>query len=393
MLQSDKGIDVPQYQRKFHVTGKMNKRLIQKFVNSNFSPLNTYFWFHLVGFQKGMKFKKGCILQTAISFAFAILNESFTLLSIFCDFKQLYQSNTGVSKAHLLVTASFLFEMLLRIFLYVKRNEFNKINKRLAAIYIKTSRGTELRLKLKLSLTLLISDLTTIVVLILYCYDMNIQDYIGDTGNEYFCSFIPARHFTKFLYFSQFILHWSLMTTIVPIYFCCYCYVLKEALEEMKRRLRYNRHHSIERVYPAYDEILNLIPVINKTFHVMLPTTFGVLLGWVFYESYRLAFMEMNSARETAFRVLFLIASLFRFTAMCLHGSTVIKIASEVKDIIFNLPSEVTTFILKIRSKFVGFTLFDSLVINKGLILTSLGNLVTYGIIIATFSVNTSISN
>lgn len=76
---------------------------------------------------------------------------------------------------------------------------------------------------------------------------------------------------------------------------------------------------------------------------------------------------------------------------MCLFSSSVTNAAVGLEDMMLSQSigqNRELQFLLKVKGRFVGFTLLDSLVINKNLILSATGSLLTYGLMVATFNAN-----
>lgn len=94
------------------------------------------------------------------------------------------------------------------------------------------------------------------------------------------------------------------------------------------------------------------------------------------------------------YRILNIIVCFIRFLVICIFASCTSKAGSELKRSIYDVEVQNNDrwkyfrLINKINDKFVEFKLLDSLVLDKNLILAAVRSLVTYGIIIATFNIN-----
>lgn len=83
-----------------------------------------------------------------------------------------------------------------------------------------------------------------------------------------------------------------------------------------------------------------------------------------------------------------------RFAIICLFASSTSKAGLEFKRSVYTHLVQAherwKSFLLvvKMNESFVEFKLLDSLVIDKNLILAAVGSIVTYGIIITTFNMN-----
>lgn len=76
---------------------------------------------------------------------------------------------------------------------------------------------------------------------------------------------------------------------------------------------------------------------------------------------------------------------------MCLFSSSVTNAAVGLEDVMLSQSvgrNREIQFLLKVKGRFLGFTLLDSLVIDKSLILSATGSLLTYCLMVATFNAN-----
>lgn len=177
--------------------------------------------------------------------------------------------------------------------------------------------------------------------------------------------------------------NWNAMSVNTPVYFISYCYVLTQVLGEMKNQLL-KKNKNLQLFYAVYNEICDLIIYINDLFHTMLSLAFTLLLEWVYYDAYLLIFTSIVHKLGLLFLYL---TTFIRVVLMCWFSSSVAKISEEVKNLVFCIPGDVTPFIFNIQNRSSKFTILDAIVIDKNLIVTFVGSLVTYGILLATFTV------
>lgn len=365
---------------------------IQKSVENNFLPLDIYLWIHGVGFVHGFQCRKRYILSTLMSLILILITETFHLYSIFRTFNKITIFRFNINKKTIIFATVLILEFALRILLYVKRKSLKKLIRQIGEIYSMVTHRNMLNFKFKLSVILLVCDVSTIVTLLFMCSQFS-SSLFGDISDSYYFGVIPPPHSSKIFYISLFIIDWNTLSLILPIYFCWYCYVLKLTLNELKKNVSHKQNVQVDDLENMYDKVVDLICLVNKKFHSMLIIAYTILLLWMFYESYILTFTEVKSAIEMVFHLMYMISCVLRFTLSCLFASSVTKAAQGLKEMIYKLQFEANDcnnfpFLLKIHEQFVGFTLFDTFIIGKNLIVSSVASLVTYGIMIATFNVN-----
>lgn len=368
---------------------------MQKIIQQNFFPINMYLWIHFIGFSGGLRCKRKEVISTMVSFLFAVINEGLYLHALFSTLKSITLSST-INKTEVIMTIMLLLEICVRILFYHKRKYFNILTRRIGKIYVKVAKGDIINFKFKLSLILLISDFYLIILLTLKFIEMDPKHRAKDIGDDFYFGLLSNPHSSRIFCLTMFIMNWNSMFGIIPVYFSCYCFILTDILVKVKRNISNRMCYEFDSFTLIYNEITNLISLVNKTFHVLLTISFCELLLWIFYEFYLLIFTKIFSQVGIIYRFMFLISCMLRFAIACICASGVTKAAEELKNILYKLPQNVPLcksfpFLLSVHDKFVGFKLLDTFTIGKSLILSSAGSLVTYGIMIATFHVNVTV--
>lgn len=333
---------------------------------NNFNALNIHLWAHFVGFQC----KSNDIFKFIASVTLLLTAE---IINSLCTIKRLqfeYRIHNNIEKSQIVLAVQFSLEFLLRILLYRNRRKFSVIHLKLSKMYYIVSGKTSSYFQKRIALILLISDFTNIGITL---YHVIVNNFPFPPNNVFYAGL-------------RLLWNWNSMSVTIPAYFVCYCYILIEILDEMKKQLLCKNSNNAQHFYAVYDKINNLIIFINEIFHFMLLITFAILLGWEFYDTYLLIFTKLYRKMEILL-LLILITSL-RIIAMCCFSSFVSKLSAEVKDLVFRIPSDITPFILNLQNKVSSFTLLDTYVTGKNLIVTFIGSLLTYGILIATLSEN-----
>lgn len=347
---------------------------IRETINNIFGGVNMHLWLHFIGSDFGCKryenrYKSKFILSIALAFIAELIYLCYQIERL-----QLFTRKTYIfEKRELVLLAVFILELFLRILLYKNRYKLHVINRRLSKIYLKISQGNRINFKNKILLILLINDFVNIAT-VTYAITVNNLHISLDKIHT-----LALRMFWS----------WNEMTVVIPIYFCNYCFMLNTVLNEMKTHLTHKRNIDVHLFYDIYNKTSNLIHFIDEVFHGMLLITFTVLLGWIFHDVYKLTFSKVKTSTEMSFLILFPSLHFIHITVICLYASSVTKLSTKVKDLIFLLRSDVTPLVLKLQCKDSAFTLLDSIRIGKRLIISLIGSLITYGMLLATFNANT----
>lgn len=349
----------------FPVVRDMRKTIQSKM--SNFTLLNIYFWMHFIGFNGGWKMESKCIFKYVISMTLAVIVETFSLFSVYIYFPKVSAVNYKLYWAFYI---SFTLELWLRICLYKRRRRFSTINRKFRKLYGNLTHGNFFNLKLTIFTILFLNDICDISLALVHTIIMlsNDPDIIKMS--------------------SILILKWCNMSKSVPIFFCWYCFLLKVLLTELKKIVLRRQKNEVQHFYVMYDKIIDLISLTNEAFSTLLFVTFSIEFCWTFFYSYQLLFAEKKTKASNVCHILYIMLHVSRMTYACSYSSSISKNVQEVKDLILKYPSPLTSEILYIHGKSPEFTLLDSIVVSKDLILTIFGSFITYGMLFATFQSN-----
>lgn len=351
--------------------------------------LNLYLWIHFIGFTEKFSSRRKSTVITAISLVFAAFNELNGLYFQFAIFQNYYQSNTLLNKKELFLFLLTSLESVQRFMLYFKRQRLNTLLKETAKIYLTLTRKSKLNLSKKVMVILIVNEVISAMVILIISLA---SGFFTDTQDAFYYGFIPPPHAETCYLISVTLVNWNLLTPAIAICFCFKCYMIKHIFIEYKKRMLYE-NMNVNVLFQLYTRITKLISSINDLYQMLLVNTFVILLGWVFYESYLLLFTKTDSNYVKVYRIIDVVTYFLRFVLICVCASSVTNIASSVKEMVYQLSVDVTDwkilrFVLKANDTFVGFKILDSVIINKQLIVFAVGSLFTYGIMIASFSLN-----
>ena len=357
--------------------------------------INIYMWLHGIGYIEKLKRGFTNFSQLFLSFVLLFIFEGCTMYFIF-DHLALMIENGKQNKESIFLLILPMIDWLLRILLYRKRKVFMFIAQKVFNKYCITFSHKVQKFCVALILIFMSNDVLDIIM---YFYQSVVETgkLFGSHKNNYYFGMLRPTLSTIVYYLIMFVLYWTSMMSFVPIYFCSLCFALKNILRESRRKLVHEKNITLQHLFETYNETADLISYINHNIHSVLLSTFTVLLGSVFYYAYLIIFAESELASRQLHCYIYLVTYFTMFALMCLFASAVTNAAADFEDAILNQPIirknrdtdfRDVQFLLKIKGRFVGFMLLDSLVINKGLILAATGSLLTYGLMIATFNIN-----
>lgn len=245
-----------------------------------------------------------------------------------------------------------------------------------------------LNIKWMLFLALLINDIFTVIANVTYFVTPGSDSLFRYAREGGYYGYIPPPFADSAIIVSYILSDWCAMTHFIPALFCCLCFVLKKILQGFKLKLLKMDRRSSDRFYHTYSEILRVISTTNKYFSEMLVITFTVLLVRVFHNTYVLL---LSDPTKKAFRVTTILLCFVRFAIICISSASVKNAVSEIKHMALDIlvdgrKCENIRLVLKIKEDFDGFKLLDSLIIDRNLIFSAVGSLLTYGILIANIS-------
>lgn len=204
---------------------------------------------------------------------------------------------------------------------------------------------------------------------------------------------IPPPFARPLFLITSVVISWSNTDIIVICLFCSVCYLTKNCLKGLSRKLLCERGQNSE-VFEIWSDVTEVLYDVKNTIHPIILFEIIYILNTVFFWAYRGIFVIRGS---TAF---FLVLAAFKFSSlvvMCVFGESVAQAASQLKSSARKISTslEIPDFrlFLAVIDGFEGFELFDSIVIKLKFLLSAGGCLLTYGILFATFSASSAESD
>lgn len=383
------------FRRKFpqakHVSSNQSRISYSKDVFKIHALLNTYLRFH--GLATAGKCEMSCknLVLFAISTIFIVINEISRLYYMIHILVQLFFSKNKRSES--VLTVLVILDYLLRILFFTKRNKLADVTRRMKKLYSAIIPQINSRCAINLTLMLIINDICSLFA-ISYIFIQPNSSFIIEHANNFVFRYLSASISKVLIYFSIFMDLWGSVIPFIPVYFCCFCFALEQIINKFKKLLQKNSNFYY--LNEVYAELLNLTPDINEVFHDMLLLVIIIQLGFVFFHSYNMLTGKTSVEFLLTYRIPMIVITFIRFVIICMFASSVSKAGSELRRNITNVHVkdddrwEYLRLAIKTNENFVEFKLLDSLVIDRNLILSSVGSIVSYGIIIATFNVNSN---
>lgn len=367
----------------------------EKLIEEMMSLLDTYLCLH--GLVCNINFK--CTFKNFILFCssklFIILN---VINHIFCLFLRclcIIQYKKSQSDSIISITI-LIMEFFLLILFLSKRGELKYLTHYMAKIHSCVDTRSLLKIKRVILFMLVINDVYNMIIIFSYFSDNKFCQLYKHLGGNFIFVTSYLRS-SLILYGTMFLELWGYVTPSIPVYFCCFCYAYKNIILELKESISKEAIVNVDAISEAYKSVLILNATINKAFHTMLLITFMILSGKLLHHTYDIILnIYFITSINVMYRLLNIVFSFARFLMICIPASSVSIAASELRNSIHDLPIKncdrwkYFRLTMKMNETFVGFKILDSVTIDKSLVIVLLGSLISYGVMIATFNVNTN---
>lgn len=377
----------------FYKTGNPPKSQNLESVEKLFNILFIYFWIHGLGLpierESEFKYKLLKFLSVAVSLLF----EASNILFFIIKFKDSDISNTKNLVNAAVALTYFSLSLIQRYYLFSRRQKLKNVIDELADM----SSRIKLTSKLLRKLIFLLVITDAILILTVYtsvtveisplCEEQKLSVVEQTKPNKTLVEGLTlsegsCQSYIQWLPIIMFIVIWKNTAMNVTIFFNLMCSVLANILLGLKA-LFSSATQNDEALIEIYNEFLDIMRAVIDIFSDMLLCTSIASLSFTFFHAYYILFTGSLAFYETASRILRLTICVSTFVSMCIFASYAqnadvnVRLAIEVKN---------QDFSKKLRSKFKGFRLLDSILIDKSLILSAVGVLLTYGVMTATFN-------
>lgn len=317
-----------------------------------------------------------------------IVVELLTINLLYDNFKVDNEGNK--SRRNMVFFSLWILNWLVRIFFYQRRKDLESVILRLVRIYFKIDCKNRRLQKFKVVLVLILTLYQVLIIVQMGFRGYNI--YHKGSKDVYF-GIIPPPYASYCHIISDILVFWTYIESVISCYFCSVCYLLKEILTAFDKELE-DENATTDTVFNLHIEITELIDDANDVVHPILLVGLALILTSVFNSAYTGVFMA--SGLESYVLLLTSAVLLSNLVFICTFGASVINAASQAKNsaqnqFIKSKQHKSLQSVLEMNDNFEGFKLLNSIIIDNKLLLSALGFLLSYGILIATFNVTSSV--
>lgn len=368
---------------------KPKEQELLKTANEVYKILNISFWIHgIVLITNGISQKKND-MKIFVSLCFALLIDGimlYHLLAVYIYYKDISKIAIDVT----VETCFFILGLIQRCVFYCRQTGLISILIRLSRLHSPIFSNSKMKLKWKLFVIIVASDAMIILILVVFFCPLIFSTNTGISHKFNMTNIIPE----ELIYAREFCVFWKKMNMSVAIYFCAICFILRETLIVLKECAG-NINFKNEFLIGAYNEMLDITKEANDSFSLMLFLGIVMTLSSIFYHAYNYVFNEADMDHIKIFRVLVLFYEGFCLFLICFSASSVTNHASDAQ---YEIEKAANEYFfekevypkVKLNSHYFGFTILDSITIDRSLLFSATGVLLTYGVMIATFSMSSA---
>lgn len=348
----------------------------KKYVKDIFKVLNIYYWIHGVGISNN---KGNCLKFLATGLTIFYVGNTFVLFIIQCNLLGISDSNVKNLGVLFLVFSLGLGQ---RWLLLLRKRRLYIIVSRLQKILFNNFKLYKRKIKYYVFFLLIIVDAYVVALFVSVAHSLRgaaLFQEANTTNNA-----TEVLGLSDVIYLNLFFIHWSDIGLLIAIYFVAVCHLLNVLFSKLNEKASDNNVKYDYLIY-IYTEAVDICKEANDTFSPVVLLTFVNLLSSVFYHSFNIFINDADLSRY-----LTLIFGYVVFVTMCYVASKVTATAINTKYILQkSVPERIfqekQKFAQIFNINFVGFTILDSVIIDRSFIVSSTGVLLTYGVMIATF--------
>lgn len=361
-----------------------------KYLTECFNILNIYFWIHGIGLPKVYKSVSKTYIVSITSFILAVFYEGNMIYYLLIRHRinhdlELYFKTLFIFINYVIIG------MVQRYYIFSSRKKFCSIFNRVVHLYsIISKKQSKNFLKYKLVSIMIFADVLSMVGVILVYYTVLWPSSVGTEKKRDEIKDILFLH-TKWSFVAFLSMYLKNTCFCIALYFGFICTIVKEILFCLEKKVcRF--HFKTESLVELFNETLDITKKTNGVFSNVIFVAFVFSLGAVFYQMLDLLFNRHGVAYIYAYRFIATMWYFLPFLIVCLSSSSITEAAENFK---YSIEKERKAELKSLRASctinqhFFGFTVLDSIIIDKSLILSAGGILLSYGMLIATFNFHT----
>ena len=358
----------------------------KKYLHKCFQILNIYFWIHGIGLpsKNTSPFKKR--FQIALSVILAIIFEGNLIYNLFRRHKCVLDNDMHYKNYFIILNFVALS--------IAQRYSICSSSKKLFTVFTRSVHlcsnipgKLDKNIVYEVFLTLIITDVFCVLGLLPLFYAFQSSSVL-----------LNNHEALKHLFFDShwpnatiLLLYWKNTSFCITFYFGIICYTLRETLFRTRMMVKCLDINT-ECLVAVFNVILDIIKRANEIFGNMILPTFAISLGGVFYQLYNIFFSPVGHHGIHLYRIFCLAWFSLPVILICLLASSVSNSAFILKHFIkkvrINDFKKKPYLNITMNTKLSRFTILDSVVIDKSLIFSVGGILISYGTLIATFQIS-----
>lgn len=361
-----------------------------KYLTECFNILNIYFWIHGIGLTKVYKSVSKTYIVSIMSIILAVFYEGNMIYTLLTRHRINHDLELYFKTLFIFINY-VIFGMVQRYYIFSSRKKLYSIFSRSMHLYsIISTKQTNNFLKCKLLTIMIFADVLSMVGVILVHYTILWPSSVSTEKNREEIRDILFLH-SKWSLVAFLSMYLKNTCFCIALYFAVICTMVKEILLCLKKKI-HRFHFKTESLVELFNETLDITKKTNSVFSNVIFIVFLFSLGAVFYQMLDILFNRHGVIYIYAYRFVVTIWYFLPFLMVCLASSSVTEAAANFK---YAIEKERKAELKELRTSspinqhFFGFTVLDSIIIDKSLILSAGGILLSYGILIATFSFHT----
>lgn len=358
----------------------------EKILYKCFNILNIYFWIHSIGLPNESKSNSKRRFQIFISNILAVTFEGNVIYNVIKRRQYLYDNDVHLKNSFIIIGFVSLSIM--------QRYSLYSSSRKLFEIFVRSVKLSSIiqgkltkRLIVKLLIVLIITDIFIVLGLIPLFYVFQLPPVLINNNEVVNRIFLDSNWPIVTFFF----IFWKNTSMCITFYFGIICYILKQVLVRLATIVK-RPVIKTEYLIKIFNEILDIAKETNEVFCSMILTSFAITLGGIFFQLYNILFNPVGLLSIYLFRISCIIWYFLPFLLACFLASSVSNSTLNVKYLIKKIrigDFKSNPFLNIVMNKDpLQFTILDSIVIDKSLIFSAGGVLLSYGTLIATFQIS-----
>lgn len=226
--------------------------------------LNIYLCLHGLSYAGKLEWKCKNLIVFVVTALFMIINEANKVYALvyFLVHVRVSQMNRNGYILRIII----ILEYILRVLFFFKKRKLNHIIHRMLKLYSGTAIQTSFKCIAMLILVLIINDISTIYTFFTSYLSLTSSHFLSYLDDSFINEYKRITEANPSIIFCLFIQIWNVLSPFIPIYFCCFCLILKETINGFKNKFQRVHNISFNILDQTCTEIINLTGDMNESF-------------------------------------------------------------------------------------------------------------------------------